>query len=95
MTSGAINAVQAAELIRRGLLLADHKVLADIQAECHLVSPRHDPQGWRDIRPMLDQRERSAMATDMAAEALAYARDRGLIEHHPNSAHLVRITRSL
>lgn len=93
MTPADINPVQAAELIRRSLMLADHATLAQIRAECHPVSPRHDPEGWRDVRPMLDPREHSGQSIDIATELLAYARDRGLIQRHPESAHLVRITR--
>lgn len=91
MSAGSINAVQASELVRRGLLIADRAAVADIESEAvgvHLYTQR-----WYDVRPMLDMRERSAACSDMNREALDYALMRGLIVRHHADAHLVRITR--
>lgn len=86
-----INPVQAAELIRRSLLLADRAVVADIEGEA--APTDHRGARWLDIRPMLSPHEHAPQVLDMAAEALAYARMRGLIEHHAEHSHLVRVLR--
>lgn len=91
MTPADINPVQAAELIRRSLLIADRAVVADIESNAHseiLQSVR-----WCDVRPMLDERELPLQCIDLNREALDYALMRGLIVRHPDHAHLVRITR--
>jgi hypothetical protein len=85
-----INAVAVAELVRRGLQLADAYCVSDIEtsaAPVGVASAR-----WYDVRPMLDDREHSPAVIDMAAQALAYATQRGLIEFHATEPHLVRIT---
>lgn len=47
---------------------------------------------WRDTRPMLDPRERSDIAIDVAELALEHAASRGLIAYHPADRFLIRLT---
>lgn len=91
MSPADINPVQAAELVRRSLLIADRAVVADITDAC--LSQRMTDATWWDVRPMLDPREHSMECVDMATEALDYAQMRGLVARHPELKHLVRITR--
>lgn len=91
MSPADINAVQAAELFRRSLLIADRAAVADIESNAHAV--RLETVRWYDVRPMLDEREQSPEGVDMNREALDYALMRGLIVRHHADAHLVRITR--
>lgn len=91
MSPADINAVQAAELVRRALLIADRAAVADIEdntPSMHLYTQR-----WYDVRPLLDEREYSPPCVDMNRESLDYALMRGLIDRHPSEPHLVRILR--
>lgn len=83
------NAVAFGEVARRAVAIADAAVIADIQSEGHKV----DRQGatWWDTRPMLNPHEHAPQVIDIAEQALAYGRMRGLIEHHPSQPHLVRL----
>ena len=90
MSPADINAVQAAELVRHALQIADAAVVDDIECEGVYLD---DSFGWYDVRPMLDEREHSSQCIDMATQALRYAVMRGLAQRHPDHAHLVRITR--
>lgn len=65
----------ADHLVAKALRIADRAVLADIKSE----AARAGADGAYDVRPMLDARERSGPAIDMASDALAYALDRGLV----------------
>jgi hypothetical protein len=91
MSPAHINAVQAAELVRHGLQIADRAVVSDIELCATWVA--HLPGGWYDTQPMLNEHEHSSPVIDMNAQALDYALMRGLIERHTGQAHLVRITR--
>lgn len=91
MSPADINAVQAAELVRHGLQIADRAVVSDIELCAPWVPGEH--YRWYDTRPMLDDREYSPPVIDMNAQALDYALMRGLIERHAGEPHLVRITR--
>lgn len=85
-----INPVALAELVRRGLLIADMASVSDI--ETGAVSVGAASARWYDVRPMLDEREHSPAVIDMATETLAYAQQRGLVERHLVDKHMVRIT---
>lgn len=91
MTPADISALQAAELIRRSMLIADRAVVSDVEELC----PSFQLGGvtWIDVRPLLDERELSLECIDLNREALDYALMRGLIARHPEHAHLVRIAR--
>jgi hypothetical protein len=89
MSSADINAVQLAEVVRMGTQIADAAVLADIRSFGVMVFEHQ--LAWYDVRPMLDQRERSLQCVDMATMALQYALVRGLVRRHSQHAHLVRI----
>lgn len=91
MSPADINPVQAAELIRRSLLIADRAAVADIESNAPATVLY--TQRWYDVRPLLDEREYSAPCVDMNRESLDYALMRGLIARHPEHAHLVRIAR--
>lgn len=91
MSTAHINAVQAAELVRHGLQIADRAVVSDIELSATSVPGQH--HCWYDIRSMLDEREHSSPVVDMNTQALDYALLRGLIQRHADQTHLVRITR--
>jgi hypothetical protein len=91
MSTVHINAVALAELVRRGLLIADAAAVADIETEAVAVQNVH--QRWYDVRPMLDVREHCGELIDLATETLAYAEQRGLIQRHLVERHMVRIVR--
>jgi hypothetical protein len=59
--------------------VADRAVVADI--ECFGVRAGTAPDGSRlyDLRPMLDENEHGPDAIEMANQAIAYAKARGLI----------------
>jgi hypothetical protein len=71
--------------------IASRAVICDIETEA--VAVQIDGQRFYDVRPMLDPREHDSVCIDMAAEALSYALDAGLVEQHPATPHLVRINR--
>lgn len=77
------------EQARLAHAIADDAVICDIESEGAKVIR----QGvtWWDTRPMLSEHEHCAEVIDMAQRALAYARLRGLIEHHSSQPHLVLI----
>jgi hypothetical protein len=79
----------AIEHLALSLRIANRAVITDIE----LNACRVDLDGaiWWDLRPMLDEREHSAIVCDMAREALAYAGYSHLITAHPQHIHLVRI----
>ena len=72
--------------------LADEAVLCDIESEG--VRVEQDGRRWYDVRPLLDERERSAECIDMAGEAIAYAIARGLAAQHPQQWYLLVLARS-
>jgi hypothetical protein len=93
MSAANINAVQAAELVRHSMQIADQAVVCDIETGAVPVRDADDRR-WYDVRPMLDEREHCTQMIDMATQGLAYALMRGLVQRHPTAAHLVRITRN-
>lgn len=84
----APNAVTLAEQVRLAVLIADELAVSDIA--CNSVHEQRDGHRWWDTRAMVDPREQSAPAIDMAAQMLAYAHLRGLVIAHPEHAHLLR-----
>jgi hypothetical protein len=79
-------------------VLAERAVVADIEAEGVriYIAPDHSVRVY-DVRPMLDRWERCDISIDMAAIALAYAEQRGLIEvtqrdmdHQPRTVRILR-----
>lgn len=90
MSTRATTAAALGEQIRLAHQLADAWAVSDI--ECNSVSTELDGARWHDTRPMTDPREHAPEVVDMATAALAYARLRGLVQAHPQHAHLVRIT---
>lgn len=85
---------QAARLAHQAQVLADLMAVSAIHCEA-LPARNIGGQSWRDITPMLDAREVSLTQLDINRVLLDYAQQRGLIALHPQSAHLVRFTRSL
>lgn len=61
-------------LVASALRIADRATVDDIKS----FGARTEG-GAYDVRPMLDERERSGHSIDMASEALAYALARGLV----------------
>ena len=78
------------QLLRRATLIADAAAFSDIEANADAVSTGEGPQ-WYDVRPMLDEREHSLEAIDLATEAIHYAVQRGLATRHPTIPHLLRL----
>ncbi len=75
--------------INSALRLANRAVVSDI--ETYSAPVQLEGQRWYDTRPMLDPREHSPEALDMAVEALAYAEFSGLVQRHPQLRYLVQI----
>lgn len=86
---GATGVDLALHLLREALAIADRAVLADI--ECEGVAEHMEGHRWYDTRPMLDPRERPDDMIEMAAQAIDYAVQRGLVERHHRCGHLVRV----
>lgn len=78
------------QMFSTAMAIANRAVVADIETACVLVA-LDEPGRWYDTRPMLDPREHSPQAIDMATQALAYAVYVGLAKHHSTLPHLVRI----
>lgn len=81
------------QTLRMAYNIANRAVLEDIRS--HAVATTADFHGGKvrcfDTRPMIDPRECSAEAIDMATEALAYAESCDLIERHHQHRYLVRV----
>lgn len=69
--------------------IADRAATEYITSEACAVGPRGD--ALYDVRPMLDLRERSGTGADVAAEVLAYALIRGLVEQSEEQPWLMRV----
>jgi len=80
-----------AEHAALAMRIAARAVITDIETEA--VAVPIDGARYYDVRPMLDPREHDSIVIDMAAEALSFAFDAGLIAPHPASPHLVRVIR--
>lgn len=88
---GFRTAALVAETSRLAHTLADQAAVADIECEGLATTLPDSLEQWYDTTPMLSPNEHSGPVIDMATQALAYARLRGLIVHHPRLPHLVRI----
>lgn len=71
--------------------IADRAVVADIELFGVIAQRLQDGRPVYDTRPMLDPREHSDQVLEMARQALAYARDRGLVTELPGQPHLLAI----
>lgn len=81
-------AVWLAEVTRQAVLLADYTAIKMLELYSDL-----QPDGWLDVRPLVDDREVRPPALDIHRAWLAYAELRRLITIHPEHRHLVLITR--
>lgn len=89
MTTEDLIALGPAAVHALALRIADEAVVQFIRDEaCHGPAA-----GWLDLRPLLEEQERSPESIDHALEWLAYATQRRLIDRHPRQTHLVRINR--
>lgn len=79
------------EVLRRALHIANHAAACHVADRCHTVRA-DDGLIWLDTRPMLDPRECSGAALDLAAEYLGYLELSGVATRHPELPHLVRLT---
>lgn len=77
---------------RSAVAIADDAVISTIEVEGVAATDALAVR-WRDVRPLIDEREQPGEWIDRNAEYLGYALARGLIECHPKQAHLVRILR--
>lgn len=77
--------------------IADGAVVSDLEqlpAEPQFdgAPVTHGALAWRDVRPLLDEREHAPQIIDMVRVALAYGTARQLVTWHPTNPHLLRIT---
>ena len=95
MTGRYCSAAMMAEQTRLAFAIADRESVAAITEQCQAAtldeSTATSPQ-WLHLAPMLSTHEHCAQVLDMNTQVLAYARARGLIQHHPHNVHLVRVT---
>lgn len=80
----------AGNIIALAMRIANRAVVTDIECGAHCVDIG-DGLRWWDIRPMLDDREHCSESIDMAAEAIAYALDSGVVLQHPVHSTYLRI----
>lgn len=85
---------QDVRLMNLAFTLANRATAADIETNAVPTRTAGDDYVWYDVRPMTDPHEHCGVAVDMAAEALAYADQSGLITRHPQHPYLVRINRA-
>lgn len=76
------------EVIRQAVALTDYSALEMIE-----LYADQQPDGWLDVRPLIDEREVRVPAVDVHRAYLAYAELRRLITRHPVHEHLVLVTR--
>lgn len=94
-----VHGTQIADDLTQGLMqqlrmareLADSYAVSDIETSA--APEQMAGATWYDVRPMLSTHEHAPQVVDMALLALQYAAARGLITHHPQHAHMVRINR--
>jgi hypothetical protein len=75
----------------RADVLADMYVVSDIEVLCPNLRLPDDTRRWYDSRPMLDPREHSQEVIDMATLAIEHGLERGLLQRHPQQAHLLNV----
>lgn len=81
------SATYMAEVTRQAIALADHAAVDLIERHADA-----QPDGWLDIRPVVDERELRTPHLDLHRAYVAYADVRRLFTRHPVHAHLVFIT---
>ena len=81
-----------AQHLERAMRIANAAVVADIESNCPAL---RSPCGttWYDTRPMLDQREHSSEVVDMAALAIQYGVEAGLLLRHAEHPYWLRVAR--
>jgi hypothetical protein len=77
-----------AEVSRQAVALTDYSAIELIELYADAL-----PDGWLDVRPLVDEREVRVPTLDIHRAYLAYADLRRLITRHPVHPHLVLITR--
>ena len=93
MSGAGLTEQAIATMARLAVEIADRAAITDIECETHPVKLDDSPHTWRDVRPMVDEREHAPESIDMAMRAIDYALLRHLAERHPQHQHLLRITR--
>ena len=86
-----------AEQTRLSFAIADRESVAAITEQCTaalLDESTSTGPAWLHLEPMLSTHEHAPQVIDMNTQVLAYARMRGLIQHHPRYPHLVRVTQN-
>lgn len=85
-------AVMLAETVRISLLVTDRWLVAKIRKSCQRPVPMPpSPATWWDTRPLLSEHEHKPDSVELHRQALIYGEYRGLLQRHPDAAHLVRI----
>ena len=84
-----LNLVQLAQLVHRSVLIADVATVGLVATSG--VPEEHGERRWYDVRALLDEREQAPRSADFHREVLDYGLQRGLLQRHPDKAHLVRI----
>lgn len=90
MNTDQATATHIAQTVRSALLLADRMCLQLVQS----LPVDRAVQGvaWRSVRPLLNQHEHAPASIDMHLQVMQYLFLRGLVAHHPDDWHLVRMT---
>lgn len=91
MIVGVLTPEQHAELLA-AVRIADVAAVEAIECE-GLIEGCSGEAPWIDVGPMLDEREVTPRWMDLNRTMLDYALQRGLIQRHPQRAHLVRVIR--
>lgn len=78
------------QTVRSALMLADRMCLQLVQQLP--VERTGEGTAWRSVRPLLSQHEHASASIDMHLQVMQYLFLRGLVAHHPQDWHLVRMT---
>lgn len=78
--------------IVRALRIADEATVELIESE-GIQQPSTSAVRWYDTAPLLNANEYPSELLDMHAETIRYGIERRLLERHPSTADLVRVTR--
>lgn len=82
-----------AQHLERAMRIANAAVVADIESNCPALRSPCGTMTWYDTRPMVDEREHSPEVVDMAAVAIQYGVEAGLLLRHAEHPYWLRVAR--
>ena len=88
--TAALLTMADAQMLRQAVHIANHAAACHVAERCCPLR-LGDGHSWLDTRPMLDPRECSGAAIDLASEHLSYLGAAGIATRHPTMRHLVRL----